>query len=330
MQVQAPGDGVSHFRSNRIPALDGWRGIAILLVLFGHIQDSLLRHYYRPWTQTEGRGVSLFFVLSGFLITSKLLETRSLKRFYVRRFFRLIPAAWTYLAAMVYLTVRTGHVFTTPREVVSCVFFFRNFFGLLGEAGHFWSLSIEEQFYLTWPWILLLAGKRRGLWIGGIAAVVSAALSLMFWNYLGRVSPVVPTPMAAHALLVGCFFALLLSNHMVGQWVTYLTIPAIMIALGCVLLFPKAQLGFVEEVCVGLLMAGTTLYPGSPLSRLVAFRPLAWIGTVSYSVYIWQEVFMPYHSALVLCVVMPLAAMASYYLIERPCTRLGHQITGKG
>ncbi len=81
---------------NRIKVLDGWRGIAILLVLFDHVQDSLLGHYIRPWTRTGVHGVTIFFVLSGYLITSKLLQEQidrgiSLKAFYIRRFFRLMP-----------------------------------------------------------------------------------------------------------------------------------------------------------------------------------------------------------------------------------------------
>jgi hypothetical protein len=86
---------------NRISALDGWRGIAILLVLFDHIQDAVLHRYARPWTQTGQHGVTIFFVLSGFLITSKLIEGPiGLKQFYLRRLFRLMPVAWTFLAAM--------------------------------------------------------------------------------------------------------------------------------------------------------------------------------------------------------------------------------------
>src|SRR5712675_1226648 len=95
--------------SRRIPALDGWRGIAIALVLFDHIQFALLRHYARPWAQTGRHGVTIFFVLSGFLITTKLLEDPTdLKRFYIRRFFRLMPVAWAFLAALLLFDRLTG------------------------------------------------------------------------------------------------------------------------------------------------------------------------------------------------------------------------------
>src|ERR1700678_2855001 len=85
----------------RITVLDGWRGVAILLVLFDHIQFSIHGTYPQPWMQTGQHGVTIFFVLSGFLITSKLIEKPiDLRHFYIRRFFRLMPAAWTYLAAL--------------------------------------------------------------------------------------------------------------------------------------------------------------------------------------------------------------------------------------
>src|SRR6476646_7446998 len=103
---------------NRIPTLDGWRGIAIALVLFDHIQDSIMGHYARPWTATGYQGVTIFFVLSGFLITSKLLEGPiNFKRFYLRRFFRLMPAAWVFLVFLLLLSHITGNPLTSFAEV---------------------------------------------------------------------------------------------------------------------------------------------------------------------------------------------------------------------
>lgn len=106
---------------NRIPTLDGWRGIAIALVLFDHVQSALLRGYLRPWTETGQHGVTIFFVLSGFLITTKLMEgPRDFKRFYIRRFFRLMPAAWAYLAALwAFDTFLCGHRYITLSEISS-------------------------------------------------------------------------------------------------------------------------------------------------------------------------------------------------------------------
>ena len=104
----------------RIPALDGWRGIAILMVLADHVIFNVWQRYPRPWMRTGTHGVTLFFVLSGFLITSNLLaEPISLRKFYIRRFFRLIPTAWTFLAVMLFLH------WTTWTEVRGCLLFSR-------------------------------------------------------------------------------------------------------------------------------------------------------------------------------------------------------------
>lgn len=317
----------------RIPTLDGWRGIAIALVLFDHFQDSLLHHYMRPWTQTGQHGVTIFFVLSGFLITSKLLEGPiDLKRFYLRRFFRLMPAAWVFLAALLIIDHIARVHLTSPAEVFSCVFFYRNFYmpSVGGLAGHFWSLSLEEQFYLAWPCILLFAGKVRCRWIAAAGAVTCACYRRLYWaNYdhdviNGR------SQVRADALLVGCLLALLLADPRIraaaSQCSKLWALPAI-----AALLFGIVRCQWLpplyECVAIAGLIAATVLHPNAFFSRLFAFAPLAWLGTVSYSVYIWQELFMPFRSPFALGIALPLFVLGSYYLIERPFTRLGHRLT---
>jgi Acyltransferase family len=108
--------------SHHIPVLDGWRGIAIALVLFDHVQYALFNGYAHPWLQTGQHGVTIFFVLSGFLITTKLLEGPiDLKRFYIRRFFRLIPVAWIFLVVLLLFDRLTGLRLTTWQEIRSCL-----------------------------------------------------------------------------------------------------------------------------------------------------------------------------------------------------------------
>ena len=208
---------------NRNPILDGWRGIAIALVLVDHIQDSLLHHYVRSWSSTGYHGVTIFFVLSGFLITSKLLEGPiSFRRFYLRRFFRLMPAAWLFLASLLLLSWLTRNRFTSLAEVAACIFFCRNFFGQMGVAGHFWSLSVEEQFYLVWPVTLLLAGSVRARWIVGLGAVCCAVFRFLSWGKYSQSFPTGPTFLHADGLLVGCLLALLLADErtrgVIARW----------------------------------------------------------------------------------------------------------------
>lgn len=148
----------------RIPTLDGWRGIAIAMVITGHIQ--VAANYYIPLLKIRGQhGVTIFFVLSGFLITANLISRPvTLKNFYIRRFFRLMPAAWTFLAVLTLVDALTGFPLSSWPEIRACLLFYRNFLPPVGGTGQFWTLSIEEQFYLIWPGVLLLFGARRCRW----------------------------------------------------------------------------------------------------------------------------------------------------------------------
>ena len=313
---------------NRIPSLDGWRGIAIALVLFDHLQDSLMWRHWSTATQTGYHGVVLFFVLSGFLITSKLLEgPMSFKRFYLRRFFRLMPAAWTFLAFLVLIGIVTGKHFTSRTEVISCLFCFRNFLGKMGFAGHFWSLSIEEQFYLVWPLTLFLAGVARARWIALFGAIGCTIFRFVTWSRYGAHFPTGPTFLHANWLLMGCFAALLLHDQRIRGILAQISRPWPLPAL-CVFVFCMASQDepIAEGFALAALLISTTLNPAGTCARAVSFQPLAWLGRVSYSVYLWQGFFLAQHQVWALCAT-PIFALGSYYLIERPCTRLGHRLT---
>jgi peptidoglycan/LPS O-acetylase OafA/YrhL len=316
----------------RIRALDGWRGVAILLVLFDHIQFARVKHYLRPWTQTGQHGVTIFFVLSGFLITSKLLEDPiNLPRFYLRRFLRLVPAAWTYLGVLLLLTRVTRVPFTSFPEIRACVLFYRNFAVVDGYAlaGHFWSLSIEEQFYLLWPCILLLAGARRCRWIATLGALACALYRWGFWSHYDQRGISIQTQVRADALLVGCLLALLLGGlqlrSIAAKWSGPLTIPACIVLLFCIARFHWLP-PLYENLAIAVLIASCVLSPNSALSRSLSLAPLPWLGVISYSVYIWQELFMHLGTGtaqlLYLSLALPAFALASYYWIERPCVRL--------
>jgi peptidoglycan/LPS O-acetylase OafA/YrhL len=107
----------------RIPSLDGWRGVAIALVLFDHLQYTILGTHLWPWAETGQHGVTIFFVLSGFLITTTLVKNSfDFKRFYIRRFFRLMPVAWFYLVFLAALDgIFQARLFSL-KEISSCVF----------------------------------------------------------------------------------------------------------------------------------------------------------------------------------------------------------------
>ncbi|HTV06587.1 MAG TPA: acyltransferase [Acidobacteriaceae bacterium] len=327
--------------SGRIPSLDGWRGIAILLVLLDHVQIALVGRYRWSWTETGQHGVTIFFVLSGFLITSKLLERQiNLRDFYMRRFFRLMPAAWTYLAVIALLTLASGTRFTSIADVRACLLFYRNFvrFAHNSVTGHFWSLSLEEQFYLVWPSVLLLAGLRHSRWIAGGGAVACALYRWVFWAHYDSHGPNFQSQVRADALLLGCLVALLLAEPRLlsacRRLSQLLALPALAVFIYCIVRFHNL-LPLSESAAIAILIAACVLHPGSLFVRILSFRPLAWLGVISYSVYLWQELFIHLGSGtgavhlVSIFIAIPAFALASYYFIERPCIRFGNRLIGK-
>ena len=189
MERDATGTATSKY----IPTLDGWRAIAVLLVLFSHAGHAYARQQAsESWLDHVGtgtQGVNIFFGLSGLLITSRLLEEWSqsgrisLRRFYIRRAFRILPAALLVLAVIAVLGA-TGLLPVVPREIAAAALFFRNYLPALLSpdfagffTAHYWSLAVEEHFYLVWPALLLLSGARRGLW-----AAIAVALAVALWR----------------------------------------------------------------------------------------------------------------------------------------------------
>src|SRR4051812_39674608 len=146
--------------TGHLPTLDGWRGVAVLMVIVFHA----LASPYPVFRPLGGLGVSIFFALSGLLICNRLLAEFGrggridLPGFYVRRAFRILPPAFAYLAALAALGA------ATPPELGSCLLFWRNYYTGGGWCtGHFWSLAVEEHFYLFFPVLLAWAGPRRAL-----------------------------------------------------------------------------------------------------------------------------------------------------------------------
>lgn len=319
----------------RIPTLDGWRGIAIAMVLFTHVQGATGHNLIN----TGQHGVTIFFVLSGFLITRNLISRpANLKSFYIRRFFRLMPVVWTYLALLAIFSFSLGVPLFQHGELQPCLLFYRNYAGPNpggAMTGHFWSLSIEEQFYLVWPGLLLLLGIRRCRWFAGLAAIGIAIYRWRRWQHYIHGLLGFRTEVRADALLVGCLLALLLSDpelrKRAANITKWLALPAAAGVLIAIRRFPGME-PLYEPVCIAILIAGAYIHPSSIPARILSCKPLVWLGQVSYSVYVWQEPFMWFKGdtlgfLFLLIFFMPLFALGSYYLIERPCTHFGRRLT---
>ena len=347
-----------------IPTLDGWRAIAILAVIGCHATVS----YFYPWgpypsdsglaiaSLLGDKGVEIFFAISGFLICTRLLEERhqagriSLKSFYLRRAFRILPPYFLYLAILAWIAA-AGVVEVAPIEWWSCGFFFRNYIPDLPPpfsgwyTGHFWSLSIEEHFYLVWPLMLVLCGNGRAR-----SAVVVLAFLVMVWRVLDYRFELASFGYYMHhrtdtrldGLLWGCWIALLLDIPAYRDWIARWFSPwawlGVIVALTGVIWVSSTLSLIAVPFLLPWLLVGTVLHPATPFSRALELAPVRWVGRISYSLYLWQQLFvmgskkvlrpfpMGWLQELPLNIVAAFAcAAASYYLIERPMIRFGQR-----
>jgi peptidoglycan/LPS O-acetylase OafA/YrhL len=315
---------VEQAKQGYIPSLDGWRAIAIGAVLVSHSFPSTY------WTQHGALGVNLFFAISGFLITTRLLDDPSLKRFYIRRAFRILPPALFFLA------VASAAVPSPRTDLLSSLFFLRNYWGADPQHGwytaHFWSLAVEEHFYLIWPAVLILAGIRRARFVAPALALAVAAwrsldlrhawLATLLHSEHLRNSPL-RTDYRMDALFWGCTLAL--APRFKGHAAAAALPLAAAIALD--IYQPQGYMAL-QAILFPCILALTVARPATFLE----WPPLRWIGRLSYSLYLWQQLFFShYHHGFLQRFPLNLAcALAcagfSYYLIEKPMVRLGHRL----
>ncbi len=345
----------------RIRTLDGWRGIAILLVIVGHVASYTV-YQDRFVAYVAGFGVDIFFVISGYIITLRFLQERersstiNLRSFYLRRVFRILPLVVVYLSVLSFVSLFINLEDFHYPQVLGSLFFYRNYQYAANPVGiytaHFWSLSVEEHFYLIWPALLLWLGTRRSLWLAVIGAICCA--SWRFYDithpncWLGRMLPHTAgvlwrTDTRFDGLLLGCAVAILLANPSVKNFI-YCNFPketplfvAILLVFNLSRTFASPELSTYLLVCI--ILASTLIVQEGLAYKFLNSRLLVWIGTISYSVYIWQQLFLvrpgmnilPFGilSSLPLNIICVFAISAmSFNFIERPCVALGKHLCG--
>jgi len=335
-----PGDGAA-----RIPSLDGLRAMSIACVLVSHSFYAYGQTHDQDWlyvVRTLGSlGVSFFFGISGFIITTLLQQERlrsgriSASEFYVRRAFRILPPFWAYVAMVVLL----GPV--QPVHAVSrSLLFVSNYLPTSWWLGHTWSLSVEEQFYLLWPATMILVGARASR-----VAVFILALSPVI-----RVAHHLVVPTAAmepffharmDALAIGCLVALE-REHLRDSWYVQLlgrgpvaAAAAVFLVVGSPLLDRRFHGLYVfpfrysmEAAAVASILLWAIQHPGSTVGRFLNWRPVVRLGVLSYSLYLWQQPFFSEElrgssfGAFPLNILTPIVlAELSYRLVERPALR---------
>jgi peptidoglycan/LPS O-acetylase OafA/YrhL len=302
-----------------LPALDGLRGLAVAGVVWFHLGGRLGAHMVGGYL-----GVDLFFVLSGYLITSVLLaeHTRtgeiSLRQFWIRRARRLLPA----LLALMPAIVLYARVFAKPDEVLGlrkdalatlayvanwrAVWADKSYWALFAAPSpleHTWSLAIEEQFYIVWPLLFVLAVARRRLPMPTLAmlslslAGVSVAAMALLFDPAKSARVYFGTDTRAASILLGAALAFALAGRTLRQFVRLLDAMGVL----CILVLAAAWVhlegqnrllyrgGFVAtELACLVLIACATVGEQSVVARLLAVRPIAWLGTISYGVYLWH------------------------------------------
>jgi peptidoglycan/LPS O-acetylase OafA/YrhL len=348
--------------STYLPTLDGWRALSIVLVILHHSQIHLdvpvLGALLQALSNAGEVGVELFFGISGLLICSRLLEeeTRfgqiSVKSFYIRRCFRILPAALFYLLVIAILAA--FHIVPLlPVDWFGALFFFRNYVMVLEYmhhspvalhwfTAHFWSLSMEEHFYLVLPGVLVIfKGARRWILLGFVIAV--ALRRFVVAHVLGNNYQVnYRTDTHVDALFIPAMIALLLypllRNQAARRWIPAWSFP-ILLAIEIVLFFTRPPcFSTLQAMVIPLLVLSTVLHPVSIPAQVLEVKPVRWIGWISYSLYLWQQLFFgdnfvsspPRLAALrewpINFFALLGCAIVSYCMVEKPFIRMGHKL----
>ena len=310
-------------KSRYIPSLDGLRSFAVLAVIVYHMGFT--------WGQGGLLGVTVFFVLSGYLITGLLIaewdstRTIDLKDFWLRRVRRIVPAIVLTVVGVAALCVIFNHALLTKMrpDILPSLFFFNNwwqifhnvsYFEALGAPSplsHFWSLAIEEQFYLIWPVALLIAFKlgakkkwiRRATLVLAVASI--AAMALIFDPAADPSRVYYGTDTRAFSLLIGAWLAFVWPSSrfeessgeqmsggeravLDGIGIAALAGLIVMVALTNGFSPFLYRGGLVLISVLTALVIAVIVHPKSVLAKALGCAPLVWIGKRSYGMYLWH------------------------------------------
>jgi peptidoglycan/LPS O-acetylase OafA/YrhL len=305
-----------------IPALDALRGLAILVVTFyrfryGPEDDSYAGQILAHGLHWGSRGVDLFFVLSGFLITGILYDSKTrdphfFRNFYARRSLRIFPL---YFGSLALFLVAMPLLFAMPSAFDAsrvnqfwlwsyCSNIYMSFEGTwcFGALDHFWSLAVEEHFYLIWPFIIFFCTQRQALVaalaIAGLAAVGRVGLSMVMEP---AVAVDVATWFRCDALLIGSAFALLLRGNLdrsTYRWIAWGALTLGLLGSMPWLLQPESRLKTIPHTTFAIMFGGVVALAATSAAqswwhRVWNSRILGMFGRYSYAMYVFQAPMIP-------------------------------------
>jgi peptidoglycan/LPS O-acetylase OafA/YrhL len=352
-------------RPRHIASLDGLRALSVMLVIVLHtlLRSSLFKFIPFPLRMVGNGalGVFIFFIISGYLITTLLLREQdargaiSLRSFYVRRAFRILPPLYAYVIFLAVLGA-TGHLPGMNRhEFFAAITLTRNYAHHvdLWAMEHLWSLCIEEQFYILWPTTLVLCllhrrddvGRRRATRIALAVLVVEPFVRVLCFRYAPAFRNMGMFHMQADGLMFGALGALQQGHSRFERIYARVTrwpwvLPVLIFGV-----FNSLTVTFQNywDLPLGITLNGFFVLmwllwlvrnPGSLQGRVLNQRVVGWVGRLSYSLYLWQTFFTHHLNVEVfgrdgwwlnfpgswVCIFA--VAAVSYYGIERPALRL--------
>jgi len=330
----------------RIQSLDGLRAVSIVLVLFGHLSGTagfVSLAFYERIGDVANLGVRVFFVISGYLITTLLLKELkstgdiSLTHFYFRRALRIFPPAYFFILCTAVLTI-FGICSVTGKDLLLGSLYVINFWdGRSWDFGHLWSLAVEEQFYLLWPATVAILGRkkamRRAAWLV-LLIPVGRGLWGVFRQYRG-ILIFIASP-NADALLVGCLLAgwgealrarPRYSEFLRSRW--FYLVPAAIVLLNADPTYWRFLISLsLINIGIAVCIDRWVHFPPDAVGRFLNLGPVRKLGVMSYSLYLWQQIFLNRNqhavwTAFPLNLALALAcAWATHVAVEKPSLRL--------
>lgn len=345
-------------KSERDNLLDGWRGIAVLAVLFGHavhfrfgrlfpqktVREVLEQSAASPfelvgyvinrlaWAASTS-GVYVFFAISGYIISLLLIREQqrhgaiSIKAFYIRRAFRILPAFICYVTTCCVLR-QMGEIQFATSELFAVFTFTANldFWNVGWFFTHIWSLSVEEQFYIVWPISVSLLPER-------MRSPILITLSVLFGALTIAGIPV-KHAVSFHCIALGALYACNATfRELIGRasgWSGFI-IASLFITmqpnLMSLALLYRAMQAVLPLVIVYLVFSSRDV---NGLKSIIESNPFRSIGLISYSLYLWQQLFLAFPDSYLMWVpslwLLPVVAVLSYWVVEVPCIRMGRSL----